>query len=140
MKILFFGIVMLSSFFANAQCELHVHVNNLKKNKGKVVVALFNKEGDFLKKDYKNKVVNINGDLEAVAVFKNLPQGTYAVSVIHDENENKELDANFVGIPKEAFGFSRDAKGGFGPPSFDAASFSLVTGRKEISIRLTHLL
>ena len=33
-----------------------------------------------------------------------LPEGEYAISLFHDENENKELDTNFIGIPKEAFG------------------------------------
>ena len=52
-----------------------------------------------------------------------------------DANENEKLDTNFLGIPKEQFGFSNDAKGSFGPPSFESASFE-VTQSKKIVINL----
>ena len=39
----------------------------------------------------------------------------------HDENDNKKLDTNLIGIPKEGFGYSKDAMGRFGPPKFDDA-------------------
>jgi uncharacterized protein (DUF2141 family) len=52
-----------------------------------------------------------------------------------DSNKNEKLDTNFFGIPKEQFGFSNNAKGRFGPPSFESASFEL-DALKEISINL----
>ena len=44
---------------------------------------------------------------------------------MHDENGNGELDANFVGIPKEPWGFSNNAKGKFGPPKWEDVQFSI---------------
>jgi uncharacterized protein (DUF2141 family) len=55
--------------------------------------------------------------------FEDIPPGTYAMAVIHDENMNGKLDTNRLGIPREGYGFSNDAKGWLGPPSFSAASF-----------------
>ncbi len=55
--------------------------------------------------------------------FEDIPPGTYAIGVIHDENMNGKLDANWLGVPTEGYGFSNDAKGLIGVPSFSAASF-----------------
>ena len=57
------------------------------------------------------------------------PPGTYAVKLHIDENENGELDTNFLGIPKEQFGFSNNAKA-LGIPKFEAASFVVDTYTK----------
>ena len=52
-----------------------------------------------------------------------LREGTYAIGFYIDKNQNEKIDTNFLGIPKEQFGFSNDVMGKFGPPSFEAASF-----------------
>jgi uncharacterized protein (DUF2141 family) len=62
-------------------------------------------------------------DGQAVVVFENVPRGDYALKIFHDENDNQKLDTNFVGMPREKFGFSNDAMGRFGPPSFEQARF-----------------
>ena len=68
--------------------------------------------------------------------FPNTPAGTYAVKVFHDEDDNGTLDTNWMGIPKEPYGFSNDAMGTFGPPSFQQASFKVGAGRTTIRIRM----
>ena len=73
-------------------------------------------------------------DRLARVTFEGVPFGTYALKVFHDENDNGKLDTNFVGMPKEAFGFSNDAMGRFGPPDFDAASFEL--GQPELLLEI----
>ena len=60
------------------------------------------------------------------AVFEGIPRGTYAVSVLHDENGNGRLDSNVFRIPTEGYGASRDARGTLGPPSFDDAKVPVV--------------
>ena len=54
-----------------------------------------------------------------------LEAGTYSIGFFIDKNDNEKLDTNFLGVPREQFGFSNDAMGRFGPPSFEAASFTL---------------
>jgi uncharacterized protein (DUF2141 family) len=68
-------------------------------------------------------------------VLENVVPGRYAVSFIHDENENKKLDTNFLGIPTEGFGFSRDAMGTFGPPGFDATAVNVLAGTGNVVMR-----
>lgn len=70
--------------------------------------------------------------------FNNLPYGTYAVSVYHDENNNNKLDTNFMGIPSEGYGASRDAKNTFGPPKFEDAKFSIDSPTKMLNIKIRY--
>ena len=82
----------------------------------------------------------IDGVIEEVAPgsarysFK-LPEGVYAIGIFVDVNRNNRMDRNFVGIPKEQYGFSNNAKGSFGPPSFMDASFT-VSGDLTLNIDL----
>lgn len=103
-----------------AQKNIEVTVKNIKDQKGTIRVGLFTNEDDFLKKVAEGKIVKASGT-EIKVVFENLKSGEYAVSVIHDENENGELDTNGIGMPKEGFAFGNNAMGMFGPPSFDKA-------------------
>ena len=61
--------------------------------------------------------------------------GTYAIGIFHDANLNNRLDNYFFGAPREQYGFSNNARGFIGPPSFDDAAFN-VEGKTEISITL----
>jgi len=65
--------------------------------------------------------------------------GTYAIALLHDENGNGRLDT-FAAIPKEGYGFSRDAPVRFGPPRFDQAQISIASGDNRQSIRMRYLL
>ena len=64
--------------------------------------------------------------------FDNLTSGSYAVSVIHDENANNTLDTNWIGIPKEGYGFSGNKMGLAGPPSFNDAEVTLQTSQRVV--------
>ena len=57
--------------------------------------------------------------------FEDLPYGTYAITILHDENGNLKVDANFLGIPKEGYGFSNNARNLFRAPKFEEAKFEL---------------
>jgi uncharacterized protein (DUF2141 family) len=115
---------LLAYSHAQAQAKLEVTVKNIKESKGTIRVGLFTSEKDFLKTAALGKVVKATGK-ELTVVFENLKPGDYAVSVIHDENENGELDSNAMGIPKEGFAFGNNAMGMFGPPSFEKAKITM---------------
>lgn len=128
---------VLAMHFSFAQSNLEVTVKNIKTTKGTIRVGLFDKEEQFLKNAIKGQVVKATGETLKV-VFENVAEGTYAVSVIHDENENGELDSGFMGIPKEGFGFSNDAMGTFGPPKFKESSI-VLPNVKAIVVTLKHM-
>jgi uncharacterized protein (DUF2141 family) len=127
--LLVIGLLATSNLFA--QRTLEVTVKNIKERKGTVRVALYNNEKDFLENFLQGKIVKVAGN-EAKIVFENLKPGDYAVSVFHDENENEKLDSGFMGIPNEPYGFSNDAMGTFGPPSFEKAKMSLTSDKASV--------
>jgi uncharacterized protein (DUF2141 family) len=130
------GIMLCVATSMFAQERLHVEVVNIKNDSGSIRVGLFDNEKDFLKKTVVGESVLANGEKVNV-VIENIPAGEYAISVIHDENDNEELDVNFLGIPKEGFGFGNDAKGSFGPPSFEKAKVKIGEGvvKQVITLR-----
>ena len=131
-KIFFALLVSLSGTIVSVQGQttsLEVDVSNIKSGKGSTRVGLFKTEKEFLKKAAEGKVVKSSAGIVTV-IFENLPAGDYGLSVIHDENENGELDSNAFGIPKEGFGFGNNAMGTFGPPSFEAAK--VVIGNQPV--------
>ena len=113
---------------------LTVNISGLNSDKGTLMVGLYNKKEDFLKKRYKGEISKINNK-KSVVIFKDIPKGEYAVSFVHDENDNKKMDTNFLGIPKEDYGCSNNAKGFMGPPSYEDAKFNLNSDQ-TISINI----
>lgn len=120
-----------------AQSQLEVVVKGIKNTKGNIRVGIFKDEKSFLKEARFGKVVKAQKD-EIKVVFE-LPTGKYAVSVIHDENENDELDSGLFGIPKEGFGFANDAMGTLGPPSFEKASIIITPQKLVVTITMRYL-
>jgi uncharacterized protein (DUF2141 family) len=132
--LVFFGL----SNMLYAQSQLEIVVKNIKNDKGNVRVGIFNNKETFLEKALYGKVVQASTG-ELTVLFENIPPGKYAVSIIHDENKNDELDSGMFGIPKEGFGFANDAMGSFGPPGFEKASITVETGKRTITITLRYL-
>ncbi|MCH2109807.1 MAG: DUF2141 domain-containing protein [Polyangiaceae bacterium] len=76
---------------------------------------------------------------ETVVSLKPVPPGNYAISIFQDENDNEKLDRNLIGIPKEPFGASNNAKAVFGPPKWKDAVFQVSPKGTTQRIRLRRL-
>ena len=133
--------ILLPGMAANAD-ELIVHVDNIKKA-GEIHIAIYDSaeafEADRGEKGGAAPGIT-QGTIEmvepgSVTYRYELPPGTYAIGIFHDANLNNRLDNYFFGVPREQYGFSNNARGFMGPPSFEDAAFS-VEGKTEISISL----
>lgn len=136
MKKIISAFIILASvgiFAQEAKVSLKIKINGFKNNNGKVMVGLYDSEGSFLKKPLKRAKAKIENN-SAYVVFEDLDKGEYAFSLYHDENNNNEMDKNFIGIPKEDYAVSNNAKGMMGPPKYADAKFDL-TQSKEIQIK-----
>ena len=109
-----------------------VKVNNIKK-KGEMHLAIYD-DADVFENDNGEKGGAAKGIIQGViedvktgnVTYKfELPNGIYAIGIFVDKNYNNKMDRNLFGVPKEQFGFSNNAKGNFGPPSFEDASFAV---------------
>ncbi len=136
-------LALLPAFTAvQAQCPgIHVKILNIRNSTGTVACALFDAaEGfpeDYLRMATNVMVIKIRKD-QARCDFEDIPPGTYAMAVVHDENMNGKLDTNFLGIPREGYGFSNDASGPLGAPPFSAASFHYDGQNVELTMSLRY--
>jgi len=119
---------------------LHVVIEGIKTSKGQVKVGLEKTAAEFdqgplHEARYRGEtVVSKEGRIEVH--FRDLPFGTYAIKSFHDEDDNGQLNTNFMGIPSEDYGFSNNVRGKMGPAKFEAARFDLDSSEKTITIRL----
>lgn len=76
-----------------------------------------------------------NGELQVEV--KNLPYGTWAISLLDDENDNFKMDMQ-LGIPQEGYGFSNDAPVRLGPPKFEHAAFEFTRSGQLVAIQIRY--
>lgn len=125
-------IIMMSQQVAAA--DLTVSISEVNQGKGHVMVGLYAGSEEFTQgKASFGSRVKAENEQEQV-VFKDVPAGEYAIKIYQDENSNQKLDVNFMGIPKEGYGFSNNV-GRFGSPDYQEAKF-MVEEKTEIQIEL----
>lgn len=136
-KILASLFILLSFITYSQNSEIVINISGLRSDKGKCLLYLFNNKKGFpndVKKAINSAMGNIlNG--KSTIVLKDIPDGEYAIGVIHDENGNGKMDTNFIGMPKEGVGVSNIAKGHFGSPSYQDSKFKL--NRKSLIMTIT---
>ena len=71
-----------------------------------------------------------------LVTLNDIPPGEYGVMVYQDVNGNDRVDSNFLGIPKEPYGFSRNAKPFLSKPGFDDVKFAVTAGENTQTLRL----
>ena len=116
--IVLFSVLVPISLFC--QFSLRIEIMGLRNSYGQVLLEISNEKGE--------KIAGYNQLIEnkkCIIVLQNFKLGNYSFKYFHDENRNWILDANIIGIPKEGFGFSNNAKGTFGPPSLKETIFSV---------------
>ena len=121
---------------------LTVRVTGARNTTGKIWITVF-QDGlgfpDDASRAIRQQSVDIDPNaMTAKVTFKDLPQGTFAVSVLHDENCNGKMDKNFVGVPKEGYGASNNPKKKKRAPTFEEAKFSLNSSGQAIEITLIY--
>lgn len=136
MKTLLILITSFLSFTGSAQTStIVVNMSDFESNEGKVYVALYDSADTFLTKYVKGLIGEVS-NLKSTVTFEGVENGTYAISVFHDENGNGKLDTGMFGIPSEPVGTSNNATGFFGPPEFDDAKFKTTGEKIELNINL----
>ena len=114
--------------------NLTIEVRDIEKVEGHLYVAIYNSEETFMKKPLTAFRIDVK-DTSLSIPCQGLPAGTYAISLFQDENGNGKLDSGAFGIPTEKFGFSNDAEGMMGPPSYAKCSF-IFSGDMTLVIHL----
>ncbi|MCW9064937.1 MAG: DUF2141 domain-containing protein [Ignavibacteriaceae bacterium] len=117
--------------------KLKVVILGFNNNEGDCWFAIDNSREVYESEDtvWIGKILSIENK-EVIVVIDSLKYGEYAVRVFHDENKNGKIDSNFLGIPTEDYGYSNDASGWFGPPSWEKAKFIFDKPEMTIDINI----
>lgn len=125
------------SYPERERSSFQLTIEGIDEEVGEVRIAIFDSESAYNEKedpihavvlDVNNTTLEWNDD--------DLPYGNYAIAVYHDKNTNGELDTNLLGIPKEAYGFSNNARGRFGPASWGDAHFTIDSEKSKMVIEV----
>lgn len=141
-------LFVIISFFLNGNNSVAENLNNrivqkkhytltikvigLKSNKGKILLQVFNEKD----KAIIGKTATIHNK-ECNIIIPDLKQGKYSIRYFHDENGNDKLDTNWLGLPKEGYGFSNNATSMFGTPSIKGRLF-IVKSNKNIVLKINN--
>lgn len=143
---LFFAFCILAALLAagavsataDSKGVLIVKMTKFPSSNGFAMVAVFNTQEGYEIGETQavaTQMVKVENN-KAEAVFKNLAYGWYGVSIYHDENANGKLDKNLVGVPKEAYAFSNNARGAFGKPGYEEVKFEIKSPQVQIDLFL----
>lgn len=137
-----FILLLFCSVLSSKAQEVQVVITNIRATQGRMVIGVFKNSESFkedkpyVRKKYEKTKV-INGKM---IVKFNLEPGTYGLALLDDEDDNDEMNFNFIGIPQEGFGFSNYYLSGLSRPKFDAFKFELKEGQtQKILIKVKYM-
>jgi uncharacterized protein (DUF2141 family) len=139
-------LVLLASPAASASaadaggCSLVVQITGFRNSKGLLGAELFTSSNGWpedVDKSFRHDHFPIQGD-HATARFDHIPAGKYGLVVLHDENENRKLDRNLLGIPKEGFGFANNPHVFLSAPPIEKATIPVTCPTTTTEIRLIY--
>lgn len=140
-RLMLFTLLLVLLKTAQAQSKIIVSVTNFENSKGICRGCLFTNAEAFSGKGAPLKCtqVSVSGKT-AQLVFENVPEGVYAVSVFHDVNSNNKMDKNFLGIPKEGYGASKNKLPFASAPTFNENKFNIANQTiTSLTIKLRNL-
>ncbi len=124
---------------ADATSTIVITVSTFRNTSGLLGCQLYNAPNGFPDKwssaPSMQKHVPVTGATTS-CTFPDMPAGTYAAAVIHDENSNNKLDTNFLGVPKEGYGISNNHTHALSRPSWDESKFTVASG-SIVTTRIT---
>lgn len=125
---------------AGASGDVTATVTGLRSSQGQVLACLTARPQAFpdCDKDPDAPALRVPADASVELDFGPVAPGRYAISLFHDENGNGRLDKALM-LPKEGYGFSRDAPVRFGPPRFASAAFTVGAQDAHQSIRMRYM-
>ena len=119
-------------------CDLTIAIPNVKNQQGQIQIGIYSKAETFPHVDEQYKLIFIDANrFSGIDTIKDLPIGAYAIALMHDENSDGICNRNFLGIPKEGYGFSNNIRPVLFIPSFNDCKIDL-NRNMSITIKLIY--
>ena len=125
------------------KAELIVVVKGIRNATGRIIIQLWNSPSGFpehSEQRFKEATKDASSAADGVVKtsFEDLALGTYAVSVLHDEDNNGRMDKNAFGVPREGIAVSNHLVKVMRAPTFGEASFAISAPQKKIFLELRY--
>ncbi len=118
--------------------DIDVTISGINSTSGRIMCRVFNERSGFPIRGALQTVHGAIAEGTSRCRFSDLPEGRYAIAVLHDANSNDKLDKSFIGLPTEGLAFSETGKPAFGVPSFSSAAFRLGADGSRLSLRMSY--
>jgi uncharacterized protein (DUF2141 family) len=137
MRILMATLSSLLLASAAQAATLQLEIKDVNVASGTLMIKLVDSEEGYTDKvkPVEARMVEVTATGDVSVRFDDLKPGSYAIMIMHDENNNGKLDSNILGIPKEGYGFSNNPRV-MRQPTFEEAKFEVKDGEQSISIDL----
>ncbi len=127
-KLILLALLLCSASVFAQECKVRVVVAGIEEQEGVIMVAVFQNGDMKLRDEHRVAGAMLEPQIGSVHTEFTLPKGKYVFVSFHDENENGELDTNFLGLPKEPYAFSNDLT----IPRYKAAEVMIDSSRTVI--------
>jgi uncharacterized protein (DUF2141 family) len=132
------AVISPSVMAAAGTGTIDARVSGLRNDHGQVICTLFTSSDRFPDQSHEGTTIVVPiQNREALCRFKNVRYGNYAIVAFHDENHDGEFNQNWLGMPKEGFGFSNNP-GTLRKPAFNDAKFNMDQPVTQVTIKLNY--
>lgn len=116
-------------------------IDKVRSSSGTIKVELYSGEAEITPKKAKKVArTRVKAQQGETRLCLNAPaQGAYSIAIYHDENDNKKFDRNFIGIPREGFGFSNNPPLRLGLPEREEVRFTVKNTATDLRISVVYL-
>lgn len=140
-KLFFIGAIALSLFSfntLNTENSVILKVSEIRNSEGQLQVAVFKSQQQFDdEKPEKTLYFNKSNVKEGkINLSLNLPQGSYAITVLDDEDKSKGMTFRFGVYPLEGIGFSDYKLEGMSKPNFNEFDFKVSDTKKYVDVAM----
>lgn len=134
-----FGLLLLAPGIRTAAAaDVTVTVDQIHSSDGKVYVTIWGSADTWLDDEKSLQNIGVPAASQVVVTLHDVAPGHYAIATFHDENDNGEMDFNFIGYPEEGYAFSRDVRPFLSAPSFDSCAFEVGIDDTRLTIHMVY--
>ena len=118
-------------------CDISIVIKGLKNTNGQIMISINKGPEGWPEENFiEQRIIPTFTAPDFTVIFEDVPYGNYAVGVLHDKDKSGEMTKNFIGIPKEAYGFTQNYKVVFRAPHYEEANFDANTPELTLEVNL----
>ncbi len=144
LKLLIFTVLCLGAgVFANTNAQtVQMRIEGIRNSKGNIQLGIFTNQEQFRKEEPVIEKVFSKRNMRAgvLVVRFELEHGNYGIAVLDDENKDGDMNYNFIGVPREGFGFSNFVSSGMTKPRYSDFSFDVKPGLNKVEVKMRYIL